>query len=46
MYILYSETDIAILLALGALDKNSFPNIHCLLIIACILCISSAEAER
>lgn len=35
-----------LLLALGACDKDSFPNIHCLLIIACTLPISSAEAER
>ena len=34
------------LLALGARDDDAFPNIHCLLLIACTLPISSAEAER
>ena len=35
-----------LLQALGTCDKDSFPNIHCLLVIACTLPISSAEAER
>ena len=35
-----------LLLALGACDMDAFPNIHRLLLIACILPISSAEAER
>ncbi len=35
-----------LLLTLGACDRDSFPNIHRLLIIACTLPISSAEAER
>ena len=34
------------LLALGACDEDAFPNIHRLLLIACTLPISSAEAER
>ena len=38
--------DTAILLALGAGDKDLFSNIHGFLVIVCILCISSAEAER
>ena len=32
--------------ALGACDYDSFPNIHCLLLIGCTLPISSTEAER
>ena len=35
-----------LLLALGAIDEDTFPNIHRLLLIACTLPISSAEAER
>ena len=35
-----------LLQALGACDYDSFPNIHCLLLIGCTLRISSAEAER
>jgi len=35
-----------LLLALGACDVDAFPNIHRLLVIACTLPISSAEAER
>ena len=35
-----------LLQALGTCDKDSFPNIHCLLVIACTLPISSPEAER
>ena len=35
-----------LLLALGACDIDSFPNIHCLIVIACTLPITSAEAER
>ena len=35
-----------LLLALGACDMDAFPNIHRLLLIACTLPISSAEAER
>ena len=35
-----------LLLALGACDVDVFPNIHRLLLIACTLPISSAEAER
>ena len=35
-----------ILLSLGACDSDCFPNIHCLLLIACTLPITSAEAER
>ena len=35
-----------LLLALGACDEDAFPNIHRLLLIACTLPISSAEAER
>ena len=35
-----------LLQALSACDRDSFPNIHHLLLIACILPISSAEAER
>ena len=35
-----------LLQALGTCDKDSFPNIHCLLVIACTLPISSAEAEK
>jgi hypothetical protein len=35
-----------LLLALGACDKDSYPNIHRLLVIACTLPISSAEAEQ
>lgn len=34
-----------LLLALGACDEDTFPNIHRLLLIACTLPISSAEAE-
>ena len=32
--------------ALGACDRDSFPNIHFLLVVGCTLLISSAEAER
>ena len=35
-----------LLLALGACDVDSFPNIHRLLLIGCTLPITSAEAER
>ena len=35
-----------LLLALGACDVDAFPNINRLLLIACILPVSSAEAER
>ncbi len=35
-----------LLQALGSCDKDSFPNIHCILVIASTLPISSAEAER
>ena len=35
-----------LLLALDACDEDAFPNIHRLLLIACTLPISSAEAER
>ena len=35
-----------LLLALGACDEDAFPNIHRLLLIACTLPISSAEAKR
>ena len=35
-----------LLSALGACDEDTFPNIHRLLLIACTLPISSAEAER
>ena len=35
-----------LLLSLGACDADAFPNIHCLLVIACTLPITSAEAER
>ena len=35
-----------LLQALGTCEKDSFPNINCLLVIACTLPISSAEAER
>ena len=35
-----------LLLALGACDEDAFPNIHRLLLIACTLPISTAEAER
>ena len=35
-----------LLLALGAYDVDAFPNMHRLLLIACTLPISSAEAER
>ena len=35
-----------LLLALCAIDEDTFPNIHRLLLIACTLPISSAEAER
>ena len=35
-----------LLLALGACDEDTFPNIHRLLLIVCTLPISSAEAER
>ena len=35
-----------LLLALGACDRDAFPNIHRLLVIDCTLPISSAEAER
>ncbi|XP_068731307.1 52 kDa repressor of the inhibitor of the protein kinase-like [Montipora capricornis] len=35
-----------LLLALGACDVDAFPNIHRLLLVACTLPISSAEAER
>jgi len=35
-----------LLLALGACDVDAFSNIHRLLLIACTLPISSAEAER
>ena len=34
-----------LLLALGACDEDAFPNIHRLLLIACTLPISIAEAE-
>lgn len=34
-----------LLLAHGECDKDSFPNIHCLLVIACTIPITSAEAE-
>ena len=40
------ETSSNLLLALGACDVDAFPNIHRLLLIACTLPISSAEAER
>ena len=44
------KSDISIpdnlLLSLGACDADSFPNVHCLLVIACTLPITSAEAER
>ena len=44
----HSDTSLPdnLLQALGTCDKDSFPNIHCLLVIACTLPISSAEAER
>ena len=32
--------------ALGACDRDSFPNINFLLVVGCTLLISSAEAER
>ena len=35
-----------LLLALGSCDMDSFPNIHSLLVLACTLPITSAEAER
>jgi len=35
-----------LLLALDACDEDAFPNIHRLLVIACTLPITSAEAER
>ena len=35
-----------LLLALGACDEDAFPNIHRLLLVACTLPISIAEAER
>ena len=35
-----------LLLALGACDEDAFPNIHRLLLIACTLPISTAQAER
>ena len=35
-----------LLLALGACDVDASPNIHRLLLIACTILISSAEAER
>ena len=35
-----------LLLSLGACDADAFPNIHCLLVIACTLPITSAEVER
>ena len=35
-----------LLLALGSCDVDAFPNIHRLLVIACTLPITSAEAER
>jgi len=35
-----------LLLALGACDMDAFPNIHCLLLIACTLSISGVETER
>ena len=34
-----------LLLTLGACDKDAFPNIHGLLLIACTLPISIAEAK-
>ncbi|KAL5516510.1 hypothetical protein EMCRGX_G001862 [Ephydatia muelleri] len=41
-----SEIPKTILEALGAIDRDSFPNIHFLLVVGCTLPISSAEAER
>ena len=35
-----------LLKALASCDQDSFPNIHSILVIACTLLISSAEAER
>ena len=35
-----------LLLALGACDEDAFPNIYCLLVVACTLPITSAEADR
>ena len=35
-----------LLLALGACDSRLYPNVHRLLLIACTLPITSAEAER
>ena len=41
-----SEIPKTLLEALGACDRDSFPNIHFLLVVGCTLPISSAEAER
>ena len=41
-----SEISKTLLEALAACDKDSFPNIHFLLVTGCTLPISSAEAER
>ena len=40
-----SEFPKTLLEALGACDRDSFPNIHFLLVVGCTLPISSAEAE-
>ena len=37
---------VVVLAALGACDRDSFPNIHFLLVVGCTLLISSAEAEQ
>ena len=41
-----NEIPKTLLEALGACDRDSFPNIHFLLVVGCTLLISSAEAER
>ena len=40
-----NEIPKTVLEALGACDRDSFPNIHFLLVVGCTLLISSAEAE-
>ena len=42
----HTQQLINLLLALGACDSRLYPNVHRLLLIACILPITSAEAER
>ncbi len=42
----HTQQLINLLLALGACDSRLYPNVHRLLLVACTLPITSAEAER